>query len=197
MSSVHNYTSHAEAALTVLQQWYNETSGIYDSTGWWNSANCITMLGDLAVVDHSTKSTAMDVFSNTFVAAQNYGLQMSKVVQANYLPETDYGLTPAGVDPSVIIKPVGFLNSYYDDEGWWALGWIQAYDVTNDEQYLNTAVNIFEDMKSGSTTPCSNGTSGIWWDKAQSQFFGGFFERFFAIGILSGRETSFTSWNIK
>jgi hypothetical protein len=53
-----------------------------------------------------------------------------------------------------IINPKGFLNGYYDDEGWWALGWIQAYDVTKNIQYLQIAADIFEDMKNGSTTPC-------------------------------------------
>jgi predicted alpha-1,6-mannanase (GH76 family) len=59
-------------------------------------------------------------------------------------------------------NPKGFLNGYYDDEGWWALGWIQAYDVTKNTQYLQAAMDIFTDMKNGSTTPCGG---GIWWDK--------------------------------
>jgi predicted alpha-1,6-mannanase (GH76 family) len=29
-----------------------------------------------------------------------------------------------------------FLNEYYDDEGWWAMGLIKAYDVTRDVKYL-------------------------------------------------------------
>ncbi|TKA50870.1 hypothetical protein B0A55_11442, partial [Friedmanniomyces simplex] len=57
----------------------------------------------------------------------------------------------------------GFLNSYYDDEGWWALAWIAAYDVTGNGQYLSTAESIFEDMKAAAgTTPCDG---LIWWDK--------------------------------
>jgi len=36
-----NYRPHAEAALTTLQQWYNQSSGLWDTTGWWNSANCL------------------------------------------------------------------------------------------------------------------------------------------------------------
>jgi predicted alpha-1,6-mannanase (GH76 family) len=164
-----NYTSNAEAALTSLQKWYNSSTGIYDSTGWWNSANCITVLGDLAAADPSTKSTASSVFANSLVQAQKYNLQMNKVVQANYLPQSYYGpSTHPNVATAATINPAGFLNGYYDDEGWWALGWIQAYDVTHDQQYLTTAVDIFEDMKNGSTTPCSNGTSGIWWDKANT-----------------------------
>ena len=162
------YQSNAEAALNTLQKWYNTTSGIYDTTGWWNSGNCLTVLGNLAAVDNSTEAIAARVFANSLVAAQNYNLQMSvsKVVQANYLYQTFYGpSTPLSVEAVATLNPAGFLNGYYDDEGWWALGWIQAYDVTKDMQYLNTAVNIFEDMKNGSTTPCSNGTSGIWWDK--------------------------------
>jgi predicted alpha-1,6-mannanase (GH76 family) len=169
ITSAQDYKSDAEAALTTLQKWYNKTTGIYDTTGWWNSANCITVLGDLAAADPSTKSNATSVFANTLVAAQNYNLQMSKVIQANYLPQSYYGSsTPPGIANAETLNPAGFLNGYYDDEGWWALGWIQAYDVTNDQQYLTTAVNIFENMKNGSTTPCSNGTSGIWWDKANT-----------------------------
>ena len=42
-----------------------------------------------------------------------------------------------------------FLNQYYDDEGWWALAWIDAYDLTGNTDYLRTAGSIFTDMKAG------------------------------------------------
>ena len=53
-----------------------------------------------------------------------------------------------------------------DDEGWWALAWIAAYDVTGNWQYLATAESIFEDMKAAAgTTPCGG---LIWWDKSHT-----------------------------
>jgi|GEM_PF-260914 len=57
-----------------------------------------------------------------------------------------------------------FLNYYYDDEGWWALAWIKAYDLTNDSRYLNMAKTIFNDLKNGWDTSYCGG--GIFWSKA-------------------------------
>src|SRR5258708_37727883 len=44
-------------------------------------------------------------------------------------------------------KSSSFLNDYYDDEGWWALAWMKAYDLTNTSSHLNMDTNIFNDMK--------------------------------------------------
>jgi len=61
--------------------------------------------------------------------------------------------------------PRGFLNYYYDDEGWWALAWIVAYDWTQNTDYLNMASSIFEDMIGGWDEVCSG---GIWWSRART-----------------------------
>ncbi len=35
-----DFNANTEAAALMLQQWYNG-SGLYDTTGWWNAANCL------------------------------------------------------------------------------------------------------------------------------------------------------------
>jgi hypothetical protein len=59
----------------------------------------------------------------------------------------------------------GFVNTiHYDDEGWWALAWIDAYDWTQNPDYLNMASSIFEDMTKGWDDSTCGG--GVWWSKA-------------------------------
>jgi predicted alpha-1,6-mannanase (GH76 family) len=56
-----------------------------------------------------------------------------------------------------------FLNDSNDDEGWWALAWIDAYDVTKKPEYLAMAQTIFTDMTTQwDTTTCGG---GVWWSK--------------------------------
>lgn len=124
--------SHAHLAVDVLQQWYVQESGLYRTTGWWNSANAITALANYSRMSHSTKY--LPVFANTLHAAQ------------------------AGKDGFP-----GFINDYYDDEGWWALAWIDVYDLTGDARYLQAAASIFEDMQLGWDTKTCGG--GVWWSK--------------------------------
>jgi predicted alpha-1,6-mannanase (GH76 family) len=59
-------------------------------------------------------------------------------------------------------KATSFLNKFYDDEGWWALAWIRAYDLTSNTAYLDMARTIFADMAGGWDTTCNG---GIWWSK--------------------------------
>ena len=59
----------------------------------------------------------------------------------------------------------GFLNNFYDDEGWWALSWIKAYDATGNQHYLVMAQMIYADMETGWDDICNG---GIWWSKERS-----------------------------
>ncbi len=55
-----------------------------------------------------------------------------------------------------------FLNQFYDDQGWWALGWAGAYELTHEARYLEMAELIFDDMTGGWDETCGG---GIWWKK--------------------------------
>jgi predicted alpha-1,6-mannanase (GH76 family) len=109
-----------------LQQWYQPDTGLWKSTGWWNSANALTV-----IVDYS-RVTSTNEFSSV--------LDQSFHQHAN--PD--------------------FLNQYYDDEGWWALAWIDAYDLTRNPAYRNMSATIFDDMSKGWDDTCGG---GIWWSK--------------------------------
>jgi predicted alpha-1,6-mannanase (GH76 family) len=127
-SSSVSYQKRAALAIKGLQSWYNKSTGLYRTTGWWNSANAITTLADYARVSGSNKFNG--VFKNTFTAAQK--------------------------------TSPGFINHYYDDEGWWALAWIDVYDHTHQQRYLSMAESIFANMAGGWSSTCSG---GIWWSK--------------------------------
>jgi predicted alpha-1,6-mannanase (GH76 family) len=55
----------------------------------------------------------------------------------------------------------GFIDQCYDDNGWWALTWVAAYDITGDSRYLETARTIFTVNTTGWDDVCRG---GIWWN---------------------------------
>jgi predicted alpha-1,6-mannanase (GH76 family) len=56
-----------------------------------------------------------------------------------------------------------FITSANDDEAWWALAWVDAYDLTKTASYLTMAQTIFADMTTQwDTTTCGG---GVWWSK--------------------------------
>lgn len=72
-----------------------------------------------------------------------------------YLPGIDRTFT-ANIERRFLI------NKFYDDEGWWALAWIDAYDLTGDKRYLTAATTIFNDMTTGWDDTCGG---GLWWTR--------------------------------
>ncbi len=118
----------AKAAATALVGLYDRDTGLFRTTGWWNSANAITALADEARLtgDRSVRG----VLKNTLRQAPH--------------------------------KFPHFLNEFYDDEGWWALAWIDSYDLTGKKQYLRASETIFADMTGGWSDSCGG---GIWWKK--------------------------------
>ncbi|KAJ5902226.1 hypothetical protein N7495_002754 [Penicillium taxi] len=154
-------TSRAVTALDALQTWYNDATGLWDSVGWWNGANCMTSIADLALLDSSVVATASYVFNNTLTKAPASNPNPGPEVKTNYRRRRrSHGIIPrqsSGVNASQ------WLDSAYDDDGWWALAWIAAYDVTGDSTYLSVAEGIFSGLTAAWGTNCGDG-GGIPWN---------------------------------
>jgi predicted alpha-1,6-mannanase (GH76 family) len=54
---------------------------------------------------------------------------------------------------------------FYDDDGWWAIAWIKAYDLTHQQKYLDMAKTIFQRMAGGWDSKCGG---GIYWASAKA-----------------------------
>jgi predicted alpha-1,6-mannanase (GH76 family) len=116
---------------------------------WWQSGNIVETIAKFGKQDADFKKTAIDIISNTYDKSGN---------QKGYN---------------------AWKNDFYDDEGWWAMGWIASYDLTGDAKYLSTAKDLFEDMTGGWTNPCKG---GIWWNKPKESIAAISNELFLAIG---------------
>lgn len=80
--------------------------------------------------------------------------------------DSDFAGTAEEMFANILVKAKttnggSFLNDYYDDEGWWAMGWIKAYDLTQNTTYLDAAKEIFNDLLTGNNATCG----GHWWSK--------------------------------
>jgi len=58
-----------------------------------------------------------------------------------------------------------FTTEGYDDEGWWGLGWIAAYKLTQTASFLQRAEAIFADMQLAWSNDCGG---GIWWNRQKT-----------------------------
>ena len=148
-----------ELGLDALQKhWYNPGTGLWNGTGWWNSANSATVLAEYSVISGSKKY--LPVLANTYsrnIGGEKYGGTIGGV--RNVVDDI------FGAAEHVVGRHTGgFLNDYYDDEGWWALAWVDAYDATGNKAYLKTAQNIFNDMTGGWSSMCGG---GIYWNKSR------------------------------
>jgi len=132
VTAAQSYTQQAASGIQTLQQWYLPGSGLYSSpSGWWNSANSITVLANYARVSGDTSYNS--VIAHTFTTAQG--------AHSN------------------------FVNDFYDDDGWWALAWIDAYDVTGNPAYLSMAETIFAAITGGWDSTCGG---GVWWNTSRT-----------------------------
>jgi predicted alpha-1,6-mannanase (GH76 family) len=107
--------------MAVLQSFYNKATGQWNTDGWWNAA-----CGLYATIDYC-RYTGTTIYLGDIP-------QTFAVAPLN---------NPSGTD--------GFVDTAYDDCGWWGITWVNAYDLTGDETYLEMAKSLFTTMTQGWT----------------------------------------------
>jgi predicted alpha-1,6-mannanase (GH76 family) len=161
------YLSRAKSAIDTLQSWYNPGEGLWNTAGWWNGANCLTVLADYAIATPkgTRNQDLVNIMSQTFYNAQTTPVRVSKTMAKDGLiNSTTVVLSHTARDSSIAQGYPGFLNDYYDDEGWWALAILRVHDYIAEPSLMDPIQNIFEDMKRGLDTNTCGG--GLWWNKA-------------------------------
>jgi predicted alpha-1,6-mannanase (GH76 family) len=73
----------------------------------------------------------------------------------------------AEIDNTFVRNQAGKFDQFgfYDDDGWWAITWIKAYDLSHQQKYLDMAKTIFARMTGGWSTACGG---GIYWASAKA-----------------------------
>jgi predicted alpha-1,6-mannanase (GH76 family) len=88
------------------------------------------------------------------------GNQLTTVI--DYTRETGDMTYFADIDNTFQKNKASNFNRYgfYDDDGWWALVWIKAYDLTKQQAYLDMGKTVFQRMAGSWDNKCSG---GIYW----------------------------------
>jgi len=83
-------------------------------------------------------------------------------------------INPGQFNPYIsrLFKGVGnnWVDNWYDDMNWMTLALLNAHNHTGDNNYLNTAKTLFENIiNAWDTSCCAPHPGGNWWDKAHTQ----------------------------
>ncbi|RAK79309.1 putative glycosyl hydrolase [Aspergillus fijiensis CBS 313.89] len=153
----HTAMTRAVTALTTLQTYYNPTTGIWNTCGWWNGANCLTTLANLATKNSTVNATiATEVIENTFRVATNTNPYPARGIDADYTAANGTAYTIPG-QPTGAANASLWLDGSYDDDMWWGMAWVAAYDVTGEPDYLELAEGVFYHLSRAWPSLCGNG----------------------------------------
>ncbi|KAH8173181.1 glycosyl hydrolase family 76 domain-containing protein [Sarocladium implicatum] len=176
------YTKQAQAGIETLnEEWYNIDTGIWDKA-WWNSGNAFTVLADFALLrpEAANEINVGGYMRNTFIRAQTVVVHTTKETDDKGAVTSYSTFSGIGTGPPRNEKTghwgkntwdrrrvnkrqfAQFRNEFYDDMGWWTLGLIRAYDVTRDTAYLDSAVLLYNDIKTALGGPCKG---GVYWSR--------------------------------
>jgi predicted alpha-1,6-mannanase (GH76 family) len=130
-----DFIGQAAFGIKMLQQWYIPGTGLYAAPAGWWNS-----------------ANAVTVLANYEKVAGTASYQPVQSALANTFAAAQK-------------VHANFINEYYDDDGWWALAWIDAYDETGNGEYLSMAETIFAAMTGAWDTTACDG--GVWWSTSR------------------------------
>jgi predicted alpha-1,6-mannanase (GH76 family) len=154
---------------------------VEDTLRWWNSANALTALIDSMLITNTQNSSYVNAVYETFNKGPNaYTIDFSKFIDL-VIAAASAAAAPLIWDPEKALQAglaagaaaaipayqnsmwhyTNFLTNFYDDDGWWALTWIKAFDLTRDQNFLDMAVTIAQEMTKAWDDTFAGG--GIFW----------------------------------
>lgn len=159
-------TTPIDAAATALMQFYDQGRGLWDTTGWWNSANALTALVDYS--DRTGSQTYRYAIPNTFDRNQDTSFINE------YIDDTGwwglawvraYDLTGEERYLDMARVTADYMHSYWDDhcDGgvWWRTDMTYKNAVTN-ELYIKLAAALHNRLP-GDTAYLARAEAGWSW----------------------------------
>ena len=136
-----NDSNQAQAAADALMYSYDPYDAWWPSS-WWNSAVALT-----SIIDYTRET-----------GDTTYEWIINRTFEINQAPFA------AGVRATNQIFG-NFISDSTDDDEWWALAWIDAYNLTGNQAYLNMAVTIANYVETLWDGTCGG---GLWSDTTKS-----------------------------
>ena len=158
-----NAANNQRAAATALMEFYDIGNGGGNPS-----------LGGSQLFDHFTGVTSTNTAGDGFswwMSANDLTAIIDNIRIANmasYQPVIGWiyaANRPAGAGGSTGDVFGDFKNHFIDDTGWWAMAWIDAYDLTGDSFYLTTAEDDANYMNSFWDSTCGG---GVWWSDSKT-----------------------------
>ncbi|GAA2244874.1 glycoside hydrolase family 76 protein [Rarobacter faecitabidus] len=134
-----NAGNRVDAAATAMMMYYNQSIKLFQTS--YDSSFGPTWGGAISTSALIRAAKATNLPSYRYVISRTFDEYKNKTYGSGYS---------------------GFNNQYSDDTGWWAMVWIDAYDLTGDSRYLDAAKSGAAHMKTFATSTCGG---GITWQK--------------------------------